>query len=71
MLYFTRPSSRLGFYFYYELLAIGGRGNVTYSYFVFTLLYFSQLAIKQNPILAEAYSNLGNVYKVLFSFLAL
>ncbi|OWF52906.1 hypothetical protein KP79_PYT12897 [Mizuhopecten yessoensis] len=25
--------------------------------------YFSQLAIKQNPLLAEAYSNLGNVYK--------
>ncbi|KAL3321185.1 hypothetical protein Ciccas_000142 [Cichlidogyrus casuarinus] len=25
--------------------------------------YFSQLAIKHNPLLAEAYSNLGNVYK--------
>ncbi|ESN92123.1 hypothetical protein HELRODRAFT_103978 [Helobdella robusta] len=25
--------------------------------------YFSQLAIKQDPMLAEAYSNLGNVYK--------
>lgn len=25
--------------------------------------YFSQLAIKQNPHLAEAYSNLGNVFK--------
>ncbi|XP_045202989.2 UDP-N-acetylglucosamine--peptide N-acetylglucosaminyltransferase 110 kDa subunit-like isoform X1 [Mercenaria mercenaria] len=25
--------------------------------------YFSQLAIKQSPTLAEAYSNLGNVYK--------
>ncbi|CAE1308336.1 OGT [Acanthosepion pharaonis] len=25
--------------------------------------YFSQLAIKQNPMLAEAYSNLGNVFK--------
>lgn len=25
--------------------------------------YFSHLAIKQNPLLAEAYSNLGNVYK--------
>jgi protein O-GlcNAc transferase len=24
---------------------------------------FSTLAIKQNPVLAEAYSNLGNVYK--------
>lgn len=25
--------------------------------------HFSTLAIKQNPVLAEAYSNLGNVYK--------
>ena len=25
--------------------------------------HFSMLAIKQNPMLAEAYSNLGNVYK--------
>lgn len=25
--------------------------------------HFSTLAIKQNPMLAEAYSNLGNVYK--------
>lgn len=25
--------------------------------------HFSSLAIKQNPVLAEAYSNLGNVYK--------
>lgn len=25
--------------------------------------HFSTLAIKQNPLLAEAYSNLGNVYK--------
>lgn len=25
--------------------------------------YFSQLAIKQNPLMAEAYSNLGNVFK--------
>jgi len=30
---------------------------------VFRSAYFSQLAIKQNPMLAEAYSNLGNVYK--------
>ena len=29
----------------------------------FRSAYFSQLAIKQNPMLAEAYSNLGNVYK--------
>ena len=25
--------------------------------------HYSSLAIKQNPLLAEAYSNLGNVYK--------
>ncbi|VDD83022.1 unnamed protein product [Mesocestoides corti] len=25
--------------------------------------YFSQMAIKQNPLMAEAYSNLGNVFK--------
>ncbi len=31
--------------------------------FRFRSAYFSQLAIKQNPLLAEAYSNLGNVYK--------
>ena len=31
--------------------------------FYFRSAYFSQLAIKQNPMLAEAYSNLGNVYK--------
>jgi tetratricopeptide (TPR) repeat protein len=30
---------------------------------IFRSAYFSQLAIKQNPMLAEAYSNLGNVYK--------
>ena len=32
-------------------------------YLYFRSAYFSQLAIKQNPMLAEAYSNLGNVYK--------
>ena len=32
-------------------------------YLCFRSAYFSQLAIKQNPMLAEAYSNLGNVYK--------
>jgi len=32
-------------------------------YFINRSAYFSQLAIKQNPMLAEAYSNLGNVYK--------
>ena len=30
---------------------------------IFRSAYFSQLAVKQNPMLAEAYSNLGNVYK--------
>jgi len=29
----------------------------------FRSAHFSALAIKQNPLLAEAYSNLGNVYK--------
>lgn len=29
----------------------------------FRSAHFSSLAIKQNPLLAEAYSNLGNVYK--------
>ena len=29
----------------------------------FRSAHFSSLAIKQNPVLAEAYSNLGNVYK--------
>lgn len=31
--------------------------------FVIRSAHFSTLAIKQNPLLAEAYSNLGNVYK--------
>lgn len=31
--------------------------------FIFRSAHFSTLAIKQNPLLAEAYSNLGNVYK--------
>lgn len=30
---------------------------------IFRSAHFSTLAIKQNPVLAEAYSNLGNVYK--------
>lgn len=29
----------------------------------FRSAHYSSLAIKQNPLLAEAYSNLGNVYK--------
>lgn len=33
------------------------------KYFVQRSAHFSSLAIKQNPLLAEAYSNLGNVYK--------
>ena len=32
-------------------------------YIFFRSAHFSTLAIKQNPGLAEAYSNLGNVYK--------
>lgn len=31
--------------------------------FSYRSAHFSTLAIKQNPLLAEAYSNLGNVYK--------
>lgn len=31
--------------------------------FILRSAHFSTLAIKQNPLLAEAYSNLGNVYK--------
>lgn len=35
-----------------------------YTFLVFSRsAHFSTLAIKQNPLLAEAYSNLGNVYK--------
>lgn len=36
-----------------------------YSFFMypFRSAHFSALAIKKNPLLAEAYSNLGNVYK--------
>ena len=30
---------------------------------LFRSAHFSTLAIKQNPLLAEAYSNLGNVFK--------
>ena len=35
----------------------------TYSIVFFRSAHFSTLAIKQNPGLAEAYSNLGNVFK--------
>ena len=31
--------------------------------YLFRSAHFSALAIKKNPLLAEAYSNLGNVYK--------
>ena len=31
--------------------------------FISRSAHFSTLAIKQNPLLAEAYSNLGNVFK--------
>lgn len=33
------------------------------QFFTSRSAHFSTLAIKQNPLLAEAYSNLGNVYK--------
>lgn len=32
-------------------------------FFHFRSAHYSSLAIKQNPLLAEAYSNLGNVFK--------
>jgi len=32
-------------------------------FLLFRSAHFSTLAIKQNPLLAEAYSNLGNVFK--------
>lgn len=34
-----------------------------YIFNFFRSAYFSKHAIKTNPMLAEAYSNLGNVYK--------
>lgn len=34
-----------------------------YQFWPYRSAHFSTLAIKQNPMLAEAYSNLGNVYK--------
>ena len=38
--------------------------HVSTIFFAFSRsAHFSTLAIKQNPLLAEAYSNLGNVYK--------
>ena len=37
--------------------------SVVPFYIFFRSAHFSSLAIKQNPGLAEAYSNLGNVYK--------
>lgn len=41
-----------------------GHGFLFANWFVFSRsAHFSTLAIKQNPLLAEAYSNLGNVYK--------
>ena len=33
------------------------------DYYINRSAYFSKHAIKTNPMLAEAYSNLGNVYK--------
>lgn len=37
--------------------------TVPYPFWPHRSAHFSTLAIKQNPMLAEAYSNLGNVYK--------
>lgn len=37
--------------------------TVLHSFWSHRSAHFSTLAIKQNPMLAEAYSNLGNVYK--------
>lgn len=37
--------------------------TVLHSFWSYRSAHFSTLAIKQNPMLAEAYSNLGNVYK--------
>lgn len=37
--------------------------NVNFSIFPCRSANFSAMAIKQNPLLAEAYSNLGNVFK--------
>lgn len=37
--------------------------TVLFPFWPYRSAHFSTLAIKQNPMLAEAYSNLGNVYK--------
>lgn len=37
--------------------------TIVYPLWPYRSAHFSTLAIKQNPMLAEAYSNLGNVYK--------
>ncbi len=41
----------------------GYDADSTRHFSLFRSAYFSQLAIKHSPMLAEAYSNLGNVYK--------
>lgn len=38
-------------------------GILSFCSLYFRSASFSNMAIKQNPLLAEAYSNLGNVYK--------
>ena len=45
------------------MLIVGNKNYDIFIRLIFRSAYFSQLAIKQNPMLAEAYSNLGNVYK--------
>lgn len=44
-------------------IIIQGGGLFIFTCFSLRSAHFSALAIKQNPMLAEAYSNLGNVFK--------
>ena len=44
-------------------LSTHSSNSVLYSLIPFRSAQFSALAIKKNPLLAEAYSNLGNVFK--------
>jgi protein O-GlcNAc transferase len=48
---------------YLVFLDVSGDLLYVLVFCAFRSAYFSQLAIKQNPMLAEAYSNLGNVFK--------
>ena len=55
------------FFFQSRAANFGDLYDRSWSIFLFLLSFrsahFSTLAIKQNPVLAEAYSNLGNVFK--------